>query len=233
MEVLIIPDVHQTSEWKNVLRHYYNDFDAIIQVGDWFDTHDKNFNWDENDPVQNFLDAVEMSKLNPKFKICLGNHDFSYLLESHCSQFQWEHYKEIRDALMSKLDDVNIAYDCDGWVISHAGFTKTWMKNNGFETIEQVNQSFHNKEFDRFQFRGIDVYGDDPLNGPVWVRPLSLYIDSYFKYQVVGHTPVPSAPLILTHDNMGSIKDSIEGQKIILVDNDEHNCFYALNTEEK
>lgn len=234
MQVLIIPDVHQTQLWKQVLVNYYNNFDYIIQVGDWFDTHDPDFDWDENNPVENFNKALEITKLFPKFKICLGNHDFSYLLSSHCSEFQYTHYKEIRDALMGGLESVNIAYECDGWVISHAGFTKTWMKNHGFTTIEEVNKAFHEGNFEIFQFEGWEPYGNNKSQGPTWVRPESLYMDSYFKYQVVGHTPVVKAPLIMdcTDEITKIIRPSIEGQKIILVDNNEHNCFYPLDTEE-
>lgn len=242
MQVLIIPDVHQTRQWEVVVKHYYNDFDFIIQIGDWFDTHDDDFDWKKNDPIQNFLNAVELTKFLPKFKICLGNHDFSYLLSSHCSQFQYDHYKEIRDVLMGHLDDVNIAYECDEWVISHAGFTKTWMKNNGFKTIEEVNKAFHEKDeegkyinLNIFQFNGWDPYGEDKTQGPTWVRPESLYKDSYFKYQVVGHTPIVHAPLILDENNADAkkfLKPSIEGQRIIFIDNEKHDCFYSLDTEE-
>lgn len=234
MNILIIPDVHQTGGWKYAVANYYNDYDYIIQVGDWFDTHDPNFDWEANDPIANFRSALKTTKEYPKFKICFGNHDFSYLLKSHCSNFQWDHYKEIRDVLMEAVPYVNIAYEVDGWVISHAGFTKTWMKDNGFETIEQVNEAFHKMNFDIFQFCGWDIYGDDPSNGPCWVRPASLYRDAYFKYQVVGHTPVDNAPLYL--DCRGEItkvlKPSIEGQKIILIDNDKHDIIFSLDTVE-
>lgn len=241
MKILIIPDVHQTTLWKDVVSHYYNDFDYIIQIGDWFDTHDEGFDWEKNNPVENFLQAVEFSKLMPKFKICLGNHDFSYLLSSHCSQFQYDHYKDIRDALMSHLEDVNIAYECDGWVISHAGFTKTWMRNHNLQTVEDVNKAFHEKNDDGtyknlniFQFDGWEPYGDNITQGPTWVRPYSLWKDAFFKYQVVGHTPMVNVPTILDEDNEISkiVRPSIEGQRIICIESNDHNCFFPLDTEE-
>lgn len=233
MNVIVIPDVHQTTIWKDIVLKYYDYYDYIIQVGDWFDTHDADFDWDECNPVENFKQAVELSKQFPKFKICLGNHDFSYLLDSHCSEFQWSHYKEIRDVLLKYIQDVNIAYELDGWVISHAGFTKTWMTNNGFTTVEEVNKALHDGNYEIFQFRGLNIYGDDPENGPCWVRPASLYEDAYFKYQVVGHTPTNDAPLVLDcRDEITNVlKPAIDGQVIILIDDENHTCIYNLDTE--
>lgn len=235
MRILVIPDVHQTSAWKDIFLSKQHEFDFVVQLGDWFDTHDEHFSWKRFNPIENFNEAVELSKTNEKFKICLGNHDFSYLLEQHCSQFQEEHYEEIKTALTKNLAYVNIAYEFDGWVLSHAGFSKTWMETYNFTTIQQVNNAFHKGYLSIFRFQGYDQFGDYPTNGPTWIRPAALYVDAFFKYQIVGHTPVDNTPLIICKQNnqFSNVKQSIDGQKIILIDSEIHDCFYELDTEKQ
>lgn len=47
-----------------------------------------------------------------------------------------------------------------------------------------------------FSFCGIDCYGDDVTQGPLWVRPTSLELDSAFDKQCVGHTASKEGPYV-------------------------------------
>jgi hypothetical protein len=228
MKILAIPDVHQTSYWKEVIQEIDN-FDYIIQLGDWFDNW--NTDWVNSDPIQNFQDAVDFSRMNPKFKICLGNHDISYLLKSHCSGYQFTHSVDIKEVLLKNIDYVNIAYEFDEWVFSHAGITKNWMKNHNFTSIQDINDALHRRDFEVFQFDGWDMYGDDISQGPTWVRPYSLFINAAYKYQVVGHTEMKESPYICTKEKFPTTNESIPGQKIIIIDDAEHICMYELDTQ--
>ena len=81
------------------------------------------------------------------------------------------------------------------WVSIHApvksatGVTQTWLDNNNIK-LEEVNERFK-KVPEICLFDGINIYGDDITQSPVWVRPKSLLSDSVDNYiQVVGHTAV-------------------------------------------
>lgn len=68
-------------------------------------------------------------------KLLIGNHDWSYLSQSregqNCSGHQsGSIYSEgkitvIRELLLGARDILELAFECDGWVFSHAGFSKT------------------------------------------------------------------------------------------------------------
>lgn len=72
-----------------------------------------------------------------------------------------------------------------------------------------------------FNFCGCNTYGDDPTQGPLWIRPRSLLENMYFEKQVVGHTELDTPPTIY-----------IDGEEMLVItDNHSHECFFELNTK--
>lgn len=125
MKVLIIPDVHGSHEWE-VAKTKIAEVDYVVFLGDFFDS------WTNKWPDQgeNFLNICNFKRDNPdKVKLLIGNHDWSYISGTtnghNCSGHQYEHASEIKSALLSNLDIIDLAFECDGWVFSHAGFSAT------------------------------------------------------------------------------------------------------------
>ena len=89
------------------------------------------------------------------------------------------------------MDIIQIVYVTeDNYILSHAGVTKTFLERFEMQHPLDINERF--KE-DRkiLKHTGYNVYGDDPANGPLWVRPFSLANDAVDGYkQIVGHTQV-------------------------------------------
>lgn len=142
MKVLVIPDIHQTTTWQKLFEYdIAKDADAIVQLGDWFDTWKPD--WKDNAPIKNFEKAFELKEEYPNFHILIGNHDMSYVLHDGCSGYQSSHAYEIQKAIMSHVDKMDVGVALDGWVFSHAGFSMTWMHNKGFASVSQVNKTFH------------------------------------------------------------------------------------------
>ena len=293
MKILVIPDVHETNYWEKALEYgLKNNYDKIIQVGDWFDAWEHD--WTDDKPVKNFLKAVEEAKKNDKFDILLGNHDFSYLTHDTCSGYQAFQADKIRKALISTTDYVNVAKEYDGWVFSHAGVSTTWAKRFNVETVEDINDIFHNKtvkfaildqkfkdevnirypieywigigsmiakekpddvykihrtpsdlakieiakdwmrenygandyidmqevirKAKAFSFCGFNCYGDDVTQGPLWIRPSSLFQDAFFKKQCVGHTEYTE-------------RLEAEDYKLLVIDSRGHKVFTEIDTE--
>ena len=82
------------------------------------------------DQGENFINICNFKRDNPdKVKLLIGNHDWSYISGTingnNCSGHQYEHTSEIKSALLSNLDIIDLAFECDGWVFSHAGFSAT------------------------------------------------------------------------------------------------------------
>jgi hypothetical protein len=184
---LAIGDIHGRTFWKNYLD---KDFSEYYILGDYFDSFDVPF----LRQMLNFSDIIAAAKKDTRIKLCLGNHDFQYLLNNgyeRYSGFQCEHAFEIQAILLSSIDLLQIVYETSGKIIiSHAGLSKTFMNNNGFARPLEINASFRDS-LDFLRFNGTEPHGDNMTQGPLWIRPRSLVKDALNGYsQIVGHTPV-------------------------------------------
>lgn len=208
-QIIVIGDVHGTQYWKN---HLNFEVYKHIFLGDYFDDwHNK---WGSNDQIKNLEEIIEVKKQYPEqIDLLIGNHDMAYLQNRPVGGTQVFKLVDIREFLMENLKYFDIAVEYNGVVFSHAGFSKTWMKNNKFTTIEEVNQAFHKEQFRHFLFCGYDCYGDDITQGPTWIRPRALSTDKYFDKQVVGHTV---------------LRDDIHFDNIEIIDNREHSAYKIL-----
>jgi hypothetical protein len=128
-----------------------------------------------------------------------GNHDIHYLpyflnSREQYSGFQGSRAYEISHLIQANLSNLQMAFQYNDTLFTHAGVTNTWLKNNEFDknenVVEFINQLFIHRPI-AFKFVGFDPYGDSRESSPVWVRPRSLMSNAY-KFdelrQVVGHT---------------------------------------------
>lgn len=128
-KILIIPDVHGTHNWELALSKI-DKVDHVVFLGDYFDS------WTNQWPDQgeNFESICKFKRKYPsKVHLLLGNHCFSYLSGtregSNCSGHQHSKIHVIRALLRANNDILDLAFECDGWVFSHAGFSKTWVNS--------------------------------------------------------------------------------------------------------
>lgn len=139
MKVLVIPDVHGSHEWERIKSIPKTDYDKVVFLGDFFDSGEfneetksfrQNNKWpDQGENFRNICDFIREDPANRK--AVFGNHCWSYLSGSrdgsNCSGHQNSKIGEIRALLNANYDILDIAEEFDGWVFSHAGFTKTWV----------------------------------------------------------------------------------------------------------
>lgn len=245
MKVLIIPDIHQIRVGIDYAREHIDEVDKVVFLGDivdnwesekWYDTTTYN-------PI-NVINALgQLKRVFPK-KIhwLLGNHDLSYLASSRHDQqvsgHQWTHHEAISMALRNYIRDIEVAVKLDGWVFSHAGFTDTWFKTKKLylpeltksNLILECNRSLLNEVENgnqselNFHHCSMSGSGNDPSEGPLWVRPDPLFLFPLYKKQVVGHTEC--GPLQVLAKNNDEIKT-----QIYLLDSKAHECFTILDTK--
>lgn len=215
-KVLVIPDIHGSTFWKSCIDKIY-DFDFIVQLGDWFDQWHND--WENVDQIENLREFIEFKKkyVNKVFAL-VGNHDLGYLMNESMSGHQKARYKDIREAMKEFEPFMDIGVKINEYVLSHAGFSKTWMKNNRFKTIEDVNEAFHECRYEPFRFDGWDPYGNDITQGPTWIRPDSLINDMYFTKQIVGHTETKKPFLMYKKGD----------EELIMVDSIDHKKQFVI-----
>ncbi len=235
MLIGLIPDIHQTTHFIKMVEENIDRLDKLVFLGDYTDNWQSEILWyiPQHNPINIINKVVSYKKkyVN-KIDLLLGNHCLSYMSQNPISKkvsgHQHQHDKEIAQAYLDNLEHFKIAVEYDDWIISHAGFSKTWVQNQllkGWNKKQSVtdwcNQMIQEKHFDYFDWTGkTSPSGDEITQTPTWIRPFSLAKDSYFKNQVVGHSEAPFAPLFVKNENIN----------LILTDSPEHTSYFELDT---
>lgn len=186
MKIIAIGDLHGRDCWKEFLNQ---DFDEAIFLGDYFDSHTLS----REKQYLNFRDLLDVAKKDSRIKLCKGNHDMHYTKNyptyEKYSGYDGRNYAMFSNLLEEADEYMNLIYIRSNYIFSHAGVTQTWLDNNNIK-LEEVNERFK-KVPEICLFDGINIYGDDITQSPVWIRPNSLLADGVDGYvQVVGHTAV-------------------------------------------
>ena len=192
-KIIVLGDIHGRDIWKKIIQNEL-DFDLVIFIGDYFDSYDI----DIMTQMHNFRDIIAFRNENPdKVIMLLGNHDFHYT--SGCignySGFNYSTFYNMRLELDNLINNgtLLIAHQIENLLFTHAGVTKTFCKEQKIDTdnlVESLNDHLIFKP-NTFNFKvgsNNNVYGDDINQGPLWVRPNSLFEDGLDYIHIVGHT---------------------------------------------
>lgn len=190
MKTIAIGDTHGRNIWKEIVNQ---DFDKVIFVGDYFDTHD---NITTIVQLANFQDIIDYKVNSGKEVVLLiGNHDYHYGLgySERYSGYQERLAFTISLLLRENLEHLKMAHIHDDIMFTHAGVSTVWLEDNKLEQgeflDEKINTLFEFKP-DCFKFEGYDLYGNDVTQSPIWIRPESLFKCSIDMPQVFGHTQI-------------------------------------------
>lgn len=191
MKIIVLGDIHGRTVWKDIITK--ENPDKVIFIGDYVDSFD--VPWDVQ--LNNLSDIIQYRIDNPdKVVTLLGNHDFHYtrMCTDRYSGYQqaagYQFTPLIENAITAGL--FIAVYRHENFLFTHAGLTNTWCKFNNVDLkgdfVTQINEMLEFQGM-QFNFQGRDPYGDDPTQGPMWVRLNSLQADQIPGFtQVVGHT---------------------------------------------
>lgn len=206
-KILVISDIHGRDNWINTTQKYINSVDKVVFLGDYFDSFDIR----PNVQIDNFNKIIEFKKQNlDKVVLLIGNHDYHYLgyTNSKYSGFSYFYKQDIYDALINNINLLQICYVNGNVIFSHAGLSAYWLKlaKIKYENLNELQDSVNRiliKKPEILDFGWLrptnkslttlhpNPYGDNIFQGPLWIRPKSLYSnDSVISntVQVVGHT---------------------------------------------
>ena len=201
MRTIVLGDIHGRDCWKKIVDQ---DFDRVIFIGDYFDTHEDVTGLEQLD---NFKSICEFKRkqinLGKEVILLIGNHDFHYFPEisyTGTSGYQSRMKMVFEDAINENRDLLQMCFiDENKYIYSHAGITKSWCANvdiniynqNIHEIVLSINELFYTQPR-KFNFYAGDRsgYGDNVHQSPIWVRPNSLYRDKLNFMQIIGHTRV-------------------------------------------
>ena len=220
MQILVVPDVHGRDYWKRA-EIYIDSVDKAVFIGDYFDSFTVGYDLQ----MANFKNILDFKKKYPdKVCLCWGNHESSYYLDERCSGYQSSYARFIKYVLNECKDLLEIVYIFGKWVFSHAGVSSVWMQRCGLENIEGINDLFKSNP-NYFKWAGPCTYGDNVVEGPLWIRPGSLqkYACAGYNY-IVGHTELKYNPHCIISDTGRGIVccDNGGSKSMVLVDTDKN-----------
>jgi len=198
-KTIVLGDTHGRSFWKLIL-NTEKDYNRVIFVGDYFDTHDK---ISAAEQIHNFKEIIQWKLDHPEIEVILliGNHDLSYMpgiQGFNVSGYQAGAAPNIQQVLEENKEHLQVCYLMGEFLFSHAGISPVWLNEQGWDGKESlptfVNELFKYRPL-AFEFNGIEPHGDNIYQTPVWIRPRSLMSvckDNFNKIfiQVLGHTQV-------------------------------------------
>lgn len=196
---VVIGDLHGRTVWRQIVAD--NPGCHVVFLGDYFDCTRKHY-YSPREQVENFKAIVDLKISRPdEVTLLWGNHDFHYLRglpsDERYSGMQHHAYLDIQEVLEINAAYLDVCRVSDGVVYSHAGLSDLWVMASlaSEERTEDRLQRAMNELFiaDRCSFGFVwgtgAPDGDHPLQGPLWIRPMSLSQHAYGSYlMVVGHT---------------------------------------------
>ncbi len=215
-KILAIGDVHG----REVLsRIQPSDFDKIVFIGDYVDTHDKD-DLSNSMILDNLKNIIHFKKQYPdKVVLLLGNHDIHYMYHEEVgifSGFRPQMLEDLQAIYLKNSDLFQMAYQYQTTLFTHAGISNKWYRSyNGrihteiriikeqkginriFSLSEKLNCLLFSEAGRRILFSpsGLRMCPEDKnkVGGIIWADKQETetdYLKSY--HQVVGHTPVNS-----------------------------------------
>ena len=136
--ILVIPDVHGESFWKEPVHKYIDQVDKVVFLGDYLDPYlEEGKTYTPQGLFDNLMDIIDFKRANMEKVVLLkGNHDQHYANEifrdlacgSRCDTINWGLYNAVfvRNQELFKLAHLE---ETNGipYIFSHAGLTLYWI----------------------------------------------------------------------------------------------------------
>ena len=189
-KIVVIGDIHGCDRWKDLVR-VHSDATEFVFIGDYFDSFTRN----HAECIFNFKEIIKWKESTDiKVTMLIGNHDFHYMSECGGRYGGWSawHAAEIGELLRVNKHHLQVAYQYDKYLFTHAGVSKKWYKDNFQEDgniADQINDLW---SYDKrpFNHSGMEMYGNYDGEGPMWIRPEALRRNMLDEsiVQIAGHT---------------------------------------------
>jgi len=213
MNVLIIPDVHGRTFWKEAVEN--TDAQKIIFLGDYVDPYYYQEGITDRQAIDVLVQIIDLKRSRPEdVVLLLGNHDMQYVsdiyLEEACSnRYCYELSQTLEDLFRNNHDFFQIAEEIKiskkNFLFTHAGVTQTWAKENEDLlpelTAENLNRLLQSDEGIRALAQVGRIRGGRYKSGSVvWADVDEMMESEPFPncFQIFGHTQMKE-PIVNSH----------------------------------
>jgi len=136
--ILVVPDVHGRTFWKEPAKRYLDEVDKIVFLGDYLDPYrDEGNNFSSDEITENLLQIIELKWENGEKVVLLkGNHDQHYASELFMSiaggtrmdYMNWINYNDIFNEYKNLFCIAHLETVGElPYVFTHAGLTPYWI----------------------------------------------------------------------------------------------------------
>ena len=209
-DLIIIPDIHGRTFWKEAIQKYPNS--KTIFLGDYLDPYPREGICQQM-AFENFKEIIEFAKVNDKCTLLLGNHDLHYMLDLDGDRKDEDREVCIKELFIKNLSLFSLirSLKINGklYVFSHAPILDRWVRGTGMPSspellISELNDKLQNLSDNEFYLESnlnfISSYrgGFDHYGSPVWsdIREIALDDNNILKgidYNIFGHTHLVEA----------------------------------------
>ena len=225
-KILIIPDVHCRSFWKEPLKHL-DGYTKVVFLGDYLDPY-KSEGTTFEEGFANLEEIIRIKKENPdKVVLFLGNHDLGYLDNNICTaRHAWNWENDVRTILKENFELFDLAWETTigelRYFFSHAGVTKGWLEDHenifhfrdgdALPKAELFNNMFHGDDkqqksmlYSALADIGTARWGTSDNGSIIWADEVEHHHwennPNFFDgvYQIFAHSQQEEYPVIDTH----------------------------------
>ncbi len=154
-EVLIIPDIHGRTFWKEAINKFpKEDYPnlKIVFLGDYLDPYTGLEDISAEDAYNNFLEVLEYINNDSRIIPLIGNHDWHYFVNLDSCRIDRARERDIEELFKNNLSKFRLTYTIElddvKYLFSHAGITQRWLNDisdNAQYEIDHWNPYVHNE----------------------------------------------------------------------------------------
>lgn len=197
MEILVLPDIHSRSFWKEAVDKWTG---QIIFLGDYIDPY--SFEWPDELPnsVNSLLEILDFKDCNQeRVTLLLGNHDFHYLFKGYNgSRLDFINWDTLHQIYNEDKEFFQVAKQIDDTLFTHAGVSKDWLKRHDLKLPEADADVYLNEIYkaspEIFWEMSWERGGIDKTGSPIWHDVREFDVDET-HFQVFGHTQLKDNPI--------------------------------------
>lgn len=212
--ILIIPDVHARSFWKQAIEEKLNEVDKVILLGDYVDPYPEE-GFTRKNAIATLEEVIKLKQENPdKVILLLGNHCMQYVNRRFDtrSRFDSSNAYKIMEIFKSHRSLFKLAHEetiaNKRFLFTHAGLMMTWYERFkdliGDLTVDNLNHLTETPGgvdalADYSSYRG--MFGST-TGSIVWsdIREKFGYEEDAnadgFDFQIFGHTQLHENPIV-------------------------------------
>lgn len=245
--ILVVPDVHGRTFWKEPVRKYIDEVNRVVFLGDYLDPYDEEGTDRRPEALfDNLMEIVALKQEQPdKVVLLKGNHDQHYASErfrkeaggSRLDEENWEKYHEFfcKHKPLFRLAHTEMVKGIP-YIFTHAGVTAFWLNevNSQVWMLPDGEVSLADPQtVEAINLLDFDGPGQDLLAIVGWRRSwLGEKTGSVLWADIFEHS-TPHAPnaygldkvfQVFGHTRLdGHIDDKIEYENLVMVDS--QKCF--------